>query len=269
METIPAQAGWLWIKQGFALFRKQPAELSTLFVSYMFFTLAVGIIPIFGQLLPTILMPIFSMAFMQACVNVEQGKPASPKLLLSSFRSPASRTLWKLGGLYLLAVIAATAASSVVDGGVFWQVATGQIDLDEKMMKDRSMSMAMLFTAALSLLAPLAFWFVAPLVAWKKMTLGKAVFYSIFSVRRTAKAFLVYGLAWLGIYMFFTFVFAMVVLLTGSMAIGMILLMPVSILMLMIIFCSFYPSYVQVFGKPEAAVGAPPASAPTSAPEDS
>ena len=105
MEKLPAYAGWLWIKDGFALFRKQPIELSTLFLSYMFLMFAIGIIPVLGQLLPLILVPVFSMAFMQACVHVEQGKRISSKLLLTGFRSPAFSKLLKLGGLYLAAAV--------------------------------------------------------------------------------------------------------------------------------------------------------------------
>ena len=74
MEKLPANTGWLWIKEGFTLFRKQPAELSILFLSYMFLMFVIGIIPVLGQLLPLMLVPVFSMAFMQACVHIEQGK---------------------------------------------------------------------------------------------------------------------------------------------------------------------------------------------------
>ncbi|MEO8407135.1 MAG: hypothetical protein ABI476_01735, partial [Oxalobacteraceae bacterium] len=74
MEKLPATTGLLWVKQGFALFRKQPAEMSMLFLAYMFLMLAVGIIPLAGQVLPLILVPAFSIAFLQACVNIERGK---------------------------------------------------------------------------------------------------------------------------------------------------------------------------------------------------
>ena len=79
MEKLPAATGWQWIKHGFSLFRKQPAELSTLFLSYMFLMMIVTIIPLLGQLLPLVLMPVFSMAFMQACVQVEKGPARLPE----------------------------------------------------------------------------------------------------------------------------------------------------------------------------------------------
>src|SRR5438046_774177 len=121
MEKLPAKTGWIWVKEGFALFRKQPAEISTLFLAYMFLMLAVGIVPVLGQLLPLILVPVFSMAFMQACVQIEREKRVFPSVLLTGFRSPALKNLLILGCLYLLAAIIAIAASTLIDGGVFWQ----------------------------------------------------------------------------------------------------------------------------------------------------
>jgi hypothetical protein len=67
MEKQPAKVGWLWIKEGFAIFRRQPAELSTLFFGYMFLMLLMGIVPLIGQMLPMLLIPLFSVTFMQAC----------------------------------------------------------------------------------------------------------------------------------------------------------------------------------------------------------
>ena len=121
MDKIPAKTGWLWVKEGFALFRKQPAELSTLFFGYMFLMMLLGIIPVIGQLMPLILVPLFSMTFMHACVYIETGKKVYPNLLLVGFRSPFVRNLIKLGTLYLLAAIIAIPTSIVVSlmGTVF------------------------------------------------------------------------------------------------------------------------------------------------------
>ena len=67
MTQIPASQGIEWIRQGFRLFRQQPAELSMLFLLYMLLMFSLSLIPMIGQLLPLLLVPVFSMAFMQAC----------------------------------------------------------------------------------------------------------------------------------------------------------------------------------------------------------
>lgn len=251
MEKLPANTGWLWVKEGFALFRKQPAEISTLFLAYMFLMLAVGIVPLFGQVLPLILVPVFSMAFMQACLQIEQGKKVYPNLLLAGFRSPGSRNLLKLGLLYLVAAIVAVAASALVDGGVFWQIMTGDKDLDSEAIRNSNMSLAMMFSALVYTPAAMAFWYAAPLIAWQGMGVGKAIFYSFFAVKRSGQAFLVYGLAWLLIGVILPAVLSSIVaLVVGKAFAVMIVLLAVSLLLTVVMYCSFYPTYTHVFGRP-------------------
>ncbi|HCE10272.1 MAG TPA: hypothetical protein DIT28_05030 [Oxalobacteraceae bacterium] len=253
MEKLPANTGWLWIRQGFALFRKQPIEMSTLFLSYMFLMLGLGLIPVLGQILPLLLVPMFSIGFMQACADIEQGKRVHPKLLLTGFRSPAFRKLLGLGVLYLLAALVAVGASSLVDGGVFWQAMSGQIALDAKTVRDSNMTMAMLFAAAVYLPAAMAFWYAAPLIAWHDMGVGKAIFYSFFAVWRAGKAFMLYGLAWIGIGVLMpAMVSALVGLLADTVALTMVVLLPLSIVVTVVMYCSFYATYTQMFGQPSA-----------------
>jgi hypothetical protein len=253
MDKIPAYAGWLWVKQGFALFRKQPAEMSTLFLSYMFLMFALGAIPVVGQLLPLFLVPVFSIAFMQACANIEQGKRIYPNLLLTGFRSRAMLSLLKLGAMYLLAAVAAVGASSLIDDGVFWMVISGQRVLDENTLKQSNMALAMLFAAVVYTPAAMAFWYAATLVAWQNMSVGKSVFYSFFLVHRAGKAFLVYSLTWAAIGVLFPLIISsLIALLLEKAVVTIIVMLPLSIVLTVIMYCSFYPTYTYVFGKPEA-----------------
>lgn len=251
MEKISASTGWLWVKEGFALFRKQPAEITTLFLSYMFTMLVIGIIPIVGQILPLILVPAFSMAFLQACVHVELGQRVYPNLLLTGFRSPAFPALLKLGVLYMLATILSLGASTLVDGGLLWKVITGQIDLNDKSLQNANLLLPMLVTAALYTPVAMAFWNAAPLVAWKEMGISKAMFYSFFSVQRAGRAFLVYGLAWAAIGIVVpSIVSALALALFGKTVIAIVFLLPLSLTLTAVMYCSFYPTYTYIFGKP-------------------
>jgi hypothetical protein len=252
MEKLPASVGWRWVKEGFALFRRQPAEMSTLFLSYLFLMFAIGIVPLLGQILPIVLVPVFSMAFMQACANIEQGKKVYPNLLLTGFRSPAFMRLLQLGALYLLAAVIAVAASALIDGGVFWQVMTGHTALDAKTVRNSHMSLAMMFAALVYTPAAMAFWYAAPLIAWQNMGVGKAVFYSFFAVKRAGKAFIVYGLAWILIGVLLPAIVSSIIgLLFAKAAVVMVVLLPLSLIMTVVMYCSFYPTYTHVFGKPQ------------------
>ena len=251
MEKLPAATGWQWIKQGFALFRKQPAELSTLFLSYMFLMMVITILPLVGQLLPLVLVPVFSMAFMQACVQVEAGQRVYPNLLLTGFRSPAFKTLLILGVLYVLAAIVAIGASALIDGGVFWNVMTGSARVDAQTVQGSGITLAMLAAAVLYTPAAMAFWFAAPLIAWQRMGLGKALFFSFHAFKRAGRAFTLYGLGWALIGVVLPLLLSTLLgQLTGSPVLMMMVLLPLSIVLTVVMYCSFYPTYTTLFGQP-------------------
>ena len=255
MNKLTVLSGWLWVKEGFDLFRKQPAELASLFFAYLILMIVVSIVPIIGQVAPIVLIPVFSMVFMQACALIDQGKPANLGLLREAFRAPYFSRLLRLGVLYLLAMVAAVAISSVVDGGLFWQAVTGQIVPDEKMVQESNMSSAMIFAAAVYTPAAMAFWYAAPLIAWQDMPIHKALFYSFFAVLRSIKAFFIYVTAWLGLGVILpAFASAFIVALIGSPSLSMMVLLPISLLMTIVLYCSFYPTYTHVFGKPDLPV---------------
>lgn len=256
-EKIPARAGWQWVKDGIALYRRQPLEIATLFLAYMFMLLAIGFIPVAGQILPVLLTPVFSMAFMEACVRVEEGQRVHPGVLLSGFRSPRFPRLAMLGTLYLPAALVAIGSSALVDGGAFWSIVTGEAKLDADFIRSTNVGLGVLMACTVYTLASMAFWYAAPLIAWKDMGVFKAMFYSFFAVRKALKAFLVYGLLWVNIGVLLpSFLASLLTILSGRPALGTMVLMPLLLLMSAIFYCSFYPTYVTIFGRPR---GTPPA----------
>src|SRR5450830_128872 len=184
MEKLPASTGWQWVKQGFSLFRKQPGGMSMLFLGYMFCMLAVSIVPLLGQMLPVILVPVFSIAFVQGCLNIDQGKRVLPSLLISGFRKPAFPSLLGLGVLYILMAIVAIGASTLVDDGLLWQLVTGQLteEAARAAIPESRMGLGILLAIMLYVPAAMAFCFAAPLIYWKKTGLGKSLFFSFFAV---------------------------------------------------------------------------------------
>lgn len=248
MQKFAARTGWLWLKEGIALFRQQPAELSTLFLGYMFLMLVLSLVPVVGQLAPLILVPVFAMAFMQACRHIEQGKRVYPNLLLTGFRSPALGRLLTLGLLYLLAAYAAVGASSLVDGGAFWTAMTS-VSAEAKEAKGGNF-LAIVVAALIYIPAGMAFWFAAPLIAWQQMPVSKSLFYSFFAVRSSGRAFIVYGLAWLLFGVLLPSIIGFVFGLLFSMTVAMFILLPLSIILTVVMYCSFYPTYTAIFGRP-------------------
>lgn len=250
MEKLPPRTGWLWVKQGFGLFRQQPGGLATLFLGYMFCMLAAGFLPLLGMVLPVILVPVFSIAFMQACVDIEQGKRVMPQLLLTGFRKPVLPWLCALGLLYLLTAVLAIGVSALIDGGVFWQLVTGQIDAKDAAASDTSVGSAILMTIVLYIPAAMSFCFAAPLVCWQNMSLGKALFFSFFAVLRALPAFITFAASWFAISVVLS---QAVILVFGRSTLLMPVMLPLSIVMTVIMHCSFYASYRQIFGAPGGA----------------
>lgn len=244
MNKLPARTGWDWVKQGFALFRKQPLALSVLFFGYLLLTFWLGLIPVAGKILSFMLIPAFSVAFMQGCADAEQGKRAHLKLLLAGLRSPAFPALARLGLIYLGVAALAMAASTLVDNGVLLKVITRQLDGDSPEAKNSAMGAAFLLMTAIQLVAFVMLSFSAPLIYWKQMSVGKAVFYSVFGILRAIKPFLVFGAVWLGIS---AVIGQVVLLLTGDGPAFSGVLVPLSLIYTIIVFCSFYAMYKQLF----------------------
>ncbi len=249
MSSLSAGAGWRWVKEGFALYRKRPGQLSVLFTSYMFVMLGLGLIPILGQLLPLFLAPTFSMVFMTACAQIKQKGQLNPSQLRASFVSPIPRRLFILGSLYLLCAALAFAVSYLIDGGVFVQLMMGNRNVEAT---DGQRASVLVTMAVLAIAYIPAFWYAAPLIVWQKMSVGKAVFYSFFSVFRAFKVFLVYFVLWIAIGALLPAILAAVLTsLIGKAVFAVLIMFLLTIVFTVIMYCSFYSTYVDVFGQPE------------------
>ena len=249
MHRLPAITGWHWVKEGFAVFRKQPMALSTLFLSYLFMMVALGIIPVLGQILPLILLPIFSLAFLRASAQVNLGERVTPVLLFAAFRSPAVKRLLALGVAQLAITIVILALSALLDGGIFWKVISGQTLLDTTILATTNMPLALIVSALLYVPATMAFWYAAPLVAWHDMGIGKAMFYSFFAMYRQTRAFLIYSIGWAVVGVLLpTMASLLLALLFNNAGIIVAIMMPLSLLLTVVLYCSFYVTYTDVFG---------------------
>lgn len=252
MKHLSAKTGWLWINQGWTLFWKQPTEMLALFLVYMLIMLSLSIIPIIGQALSLILVPIFTMSFMQACLYIEKGQRVYPNLLLINFLWSKLSKLLILGILYLLIAFITIAISMLIDDGIFWKAITNS-EINHITIKDsNNIRVAIIITIIMYIPTTMAFWFAAPLIVWQKMSLGKALFYSFFAVYSAGKAFIVYMLTWIGIGILIPVIInIMITLFINNVAIIVFILLPLSMILSLIMYCSFYPTYTTIFGDPQ------------------
>jgi hypothetical protein len=249
MSSLNASTGWTWLKEGAGLFRKQPIGLITLLFADILVSVLIGVIPFLGAMLAIVLVPCFSMAFMQACLLIDQGKRVTPDVLLTGFRQPFVKTLLKVGLVYLavffvLAVIMRFSvdpdllkqAEGAGDPGVLPKVTGGDM-------------LGLLVVFLLQAISVLTLAFTAPLTYWQNMGPGKAVFYSFFSVLRSGRAFVVMLLSWFAILFGLCIVAA---LLLGPSGAARIVIMWLFFLFFLLLQCALYAAYRQIFGTPAA-----------------
>jgi hypothetical protein len=247
MNDLPARTGWEWLKQGIGLFRKQPAALTTLLFANILFSIGLSAVPFLGSVLAVVLIPSFSMAFMQACLMIENGDRVTPAVLLTGFRQPALAALCKLGLVYLgVSLLMMVITRLAIPPEVLMQMMPRP---DAKAPPDIQTShMLALFGVFLMDVAVLVtLCFAAPLTYWKHMGPGKATFYSFFAVIRTARPFLVLLAAWFAIFFGVCIVAAQ---LFGDAALGRVVLMWLIFLFVLLLQCAMYAGYRTIFGKP-------------------
>ena len=247
--------GWLWVKQGFEIFRKQPAEMLSTFFGYLFLVLTLTVIPLLGQIAYIVLIPTLVMGFMQACHKTQKNERVNFLILFDGFRSPAFSRLLLLGAFHFFAaLIAASVFLFVVDDVVLEALKTQQ-KIDISVIAKSNIAIAMLLAMLAYLPAQMAFWYAGPLIMWNGMSVGKAMFYSFVAVKRMWRAFLGFGASWVLIIIFFQLLASLLVaLFSGDQFFVMIIITPVFFALTTVIFCSFYPNYINVFGTPDHSV---------------
>jgi len=247
MEKLPARVGWLWVKQGLDVFRKQPGALMALFFSCMFIAMLSLFIPLVGGMAPVVLAPLFSVALLQACADIDQGQRALPNLALAGFRKPVRKPLLLLGVIYLLVMMLSMMLLTLLDDGVLLKMATRQIPMDQELIeKSRS---ALFISSVVYMVGWMLSCLAAPLIYWQKMALGKALFFSVVTVSRDIKAFLTTAVS---LFLMFQILTAIPVLLFSSAQIELTAIFTIFLMMIVLMHCTLYASYRQIFGTPDA-----------------
>lgn len=248
---IPAATGWQWLKQGWGLFRKQPAALITLLFANILFSVLVSAVPWIGAMLVAIFIPALSMSFMKACVMIDNGVRVTPAVLLTGFKKPVFAPLAKLGLIYLgVSVLLALMLRYGVDTEVVKQMQEGPVDPNKVPEGATSAFLTILGVFALQMATLMALAFAAPLTYWQKMGTGKATFYSFFAVVRNLRAFLVLMLSWCGIFLAVGWTVSMIF---GTGDMWRVVTLWMTFLFALLLQCALYVGYRHIFGKPEDA----------------
>ena len=262
---VPAKTGYVWFRQGIWLFRRNPLAFLTLFFAYLLAMTAISLIPIIGGVLPLMLIPGVAVGFMAACRDTIAGKPVLPTILVDGFRSyggQVSKRLLLLGVLYIIAMAIVLMGSALADGGMLLRLMISGESMQPEAVANSDIPLAVLTALAFYVPVAMLFWFAPVLAAWHDVPTIKAMFFSIVSCWRNRGAFIVYGALWFAVATTVSFGLSALLQALGAGELALVILMPASIIVTTMLYCSFYATYRGCFGVQSPGQPLPPA--PTS-----
>ena len=247
--TLPASRGWRWFSEGFMLFHKKQLILSLFVLSYWFSMALIDRLPVIGQVVAMLLIPVFSVSLMNTCRLIAQGNRPAPLSLFSGFRKNL-RGLLALGVSYMVASFIILGISAAVDNGILFRLIVLGIQPSEEALASGELMVA--GQLALVLFSPLmmAYWYAPVLVAWHDLSAGKSLFFSFIACARNWRAFLVYVVT---VLIFGTLVPVLLASLLSSFfakdgdMFSVILTSLIVLVLLPTLYASFYVSYRDVF----------------------
>lgn len=191
-RQLPLQRGWAWLREGFLLWRRNPALLTYASFAYLLILVLLSSVPVLGQAIASLLMPVLSLGVLNTCRAIDEGRKGGPDLLFSGFKSnlPALVTI---GGIYLVGSVLVILLTSASDGGTLVSLMRGEIDPETEEVPNVGFSVMV----ALILSTPviMAYWFAPILAGWWQVSAPKAMFFSFYACLQNWRPFLAYGLS--------------------------------------------------------------------------
>lgn len=245
---LPMRAGWYWIQHGFALFKRQPMAM-------FFWSLVTGflitisyVIPLFGQMALIVITPMLTFITLNACRNVSQGRTMLLPMWLEPLKGrDVRKRLLGLGAAYLLCCMAAGFLATLPFLGSLTASITSQGTIDEHALF-QAMQGPLVTFGLLYLLISAFFWHAPALIGWHGIRMTQALFFSMIACWRNKWPFMAYGIAWGAIFIGVQLLGEFITSLGVSPAAVQVVLTPVNIAVAAVLYCSFYPAYISVFG---------------------
>ncbi|QDF98987.1 hypothetical protein CJ010_21840 [Azoarcus sp. DD4] len=246
-KQLPTQRGWAWLVEGLQLWRRSPALLSFLAFGYLLALIVVSLFPFIGQPVASLLMPVLSLGVLNGCRAVDEGRKVGPDILFSGFKGNV-QSLVTIGGIYLVASLLVLVLTSLADGGTLLKAMTGG-NIDSEAAASPAFTLSLLIALGLSTPVMMAYWFAPLLAGWWKLTAPKAMFFSFHACLRNWRPFLAYALA---LMLFGAVLPGIIVGTLGliSPTLATLVSVPLPLILIPIVFASFYCNARDVFGTP-------------------
>lgn len=246
--TLPFRSGWHWIQEGARIFRRQPLAMFFWGLATSLLITFASVIPILGQMALIAATPTLTFVTLCACRNITQGTQMLPGMWLAPLRDKGVRKrLFRLGLAYLACCMAAGFAATLPFLGELSAAVGDGSNVDQAALLD-AMLRPMITFAALYVLISALFWHAPALTGWHGIKLTQALFYSMVACWRNKWPFLLYGASWGAVFVAAQFSGSILSALGLPPGVVQFVLMPLNIIVAAILYCSFYPTYMSVFG---------------------
>jgi hypothetical protein len=197
-----------------------------------------------GFVLALGIVPAATLGLMAATKEAEKGRFPMPTVLISAFRAGKQRlrAMLVLGLLYAGACfLVMTLLPLLVD------VPQQQTPATTEAMLTPQFQMVMLVGTLLYLPISLMFWHAPALVHWHGVSPIKSLFFSTVACLRNTRAFLMYGLAWVGVVFAAALVITLIATLTSNPQVAAAALMPLGLLITAMFSTSLYFTFRDSF----------------------
>lgn len=247
-RQLPAGRGFAWLGEGLQLWRRNPALLTFASFGYLLLLILVSVVPFIGQILASLLTPVLSLGVLNTCRAVDAGRKAGPDVLFSGFQQnlPA---LIVIGGINFAGVWLVLGLTAIADGGTLLGLMTSGGKLEPEVATSTGFTMALMIAIALSTPVMMAYWFAPLLAGWWQVPAPKAMFFSFFACLRNWRPFLAYSIA---LALFGAVLPGIVLGIIGTVSptLATLLSVPLPLLLIPIVFASFYTNARDIFGEP-------------------
>lgn len=241
---VPASEGIQWLRRAWAITRANPLAVHAGMFSYLLLVVITGIVPVLGQFLPLVAVPVLYVGLMSIVRAVARKEPLSIKLIFSGLSpKPVAISLLIMGVMYAAAILGIFAAASLVDDGLLMRVVMGEEALDAKTVDQSLLTTSAAFALLLYVPVSWLFWMAPQFVAWHGMGIAKALFYSLVGCWRNISAFILFFATAGGLLISAALAVSLIGLALGSAGVAQTLMLPLSLLFGVVVYVAFYASY--------------------------
>lgn len=249
LNIVPALTGLTWVKLGIKTFLRQPLAMSGLFFMFMAMLSVATVVPFIGTALALALLPAATLGLMAATEEAIKGKFPMPSILISGFRASQQRVraMLVLGALYAVGFLGLMGISALIDGGQFARLYLVGGKVTEELVMQDNFQAAMWVAMTLHLLLSVLFWHAPALVHWHGVSPVKSLFFSFMACYKNFGAFVVFGLAWVGVFVLAALVVSLIASMVGSPTLATVAMLPVALVVVTMFFTSIYFTFRDSF----------------------